>query len=91
MTFNIIIVDQTKTQKSAFEIFIDNVRVENLFINTVGISSVCGGPDKEVFQTYPATKFFKHKNTQNVNITIRSSNTANWGIRNFRLSLHVCD
>jgi hypothetical protein len=41
-----MIVDQTNTQKSVFEIYIDNIRVENLFINTVGVSSICGGTDK---------------------------------------------
>ena len=46
LSFNVMIVDQTITQKSVFEIYIDNVRVENLFINTVGISSICGGSQK---------------------------------------------
>ena len=76
-----MIIDQLVAGKNIFEIYIDNVRVETLFINTVGISSICAGPNKEVFQTYPATKFFNHTNTENVNITIRSSNSDSWGIR----------
>jgi len=38
-----MIVDQAAPQKNAFEIYLDNVRVENLIINTAGVSNVCGG------------------------------------------------
>lgn len=41
-----MIVDQAVNTQSIFEIYIDNARVENLFINTVGISSICGGASK---------------------------------------------
>ena len=59
-------------------------------MTTQGVSNLCGNPQLEALVTFPATKFYPHNKTNNVNLTI-TSNAINWGIRNLRLSFQVCD
>lgn len=91
LTFNIFVVDQVlPTRKSLFVLILDNVILEASYITTEGVSDLCGSAEREGFVTYPATIFYPHNNTNNVNLTI-TSNAINWGIRNVRLSYQVCD
>ncbi len=91
ISFNIFVVDQTtSTRNNLFVIILDNLILEASYITTEGISDLCGGSELEGFVTYPATIFYPHNSTSNVNLTI-TSNAVNWGIRNLRLSYQVCD
>lgn len=54
------------------------------------VSDICANDSLEAFVTYPATRYYAHTRTENVNLTI-TSNSTNWGIRNFRLAFQVCD
>jgi hypothetical protein len=84
-------VDQRTSGQNVFQIYLDNQLVDTLYLNMAAVSNICGDSNyPEVFTTFPATKFFNHNSTSNVNITI-ISNAVNWGIRNFRVALKVCD
>jgi hypothetical protein len=90
-TFNVFKVDQQFSGQNVFQIYLNNQLVDTLFLNMAAVSNICGDSNhNEVFTTYPATAFFKHNSVSNVNITI-VSNAVNWGIRNFRIALKVCD
>jgi hypothetical protein len=41
--FNIFIIDQAIAQRTIIEIYLDNNKVETLFVNTQGFSSICAG------------------------------------------------
>ena len=46
ITFNIFVVDQTvPVRSSLFVIILDNLILEASYINTQGISDICGGTD----------------------------------------------